>query len=217
MSPGFAIGVYGPMGEVASRGVRVAPFTFRGWMHAGMGYDDNVALSSANKRGSMFLTLHPALSIGFEGQSHRYFGVYRGGYAQYFSASSSNYENHNLTLQASDDWSTRLRTAFHMITCAPKTPWARRVSRCAYRIPGRGTGCAEPSLTERTDLWHASVEAWATCKGAIWNGRPIPETTSGSTCWAPFHIGWRQRPLRLRASGTRTSLVWPPSFSLWAG
>ncbi len=113
LSPGFAIGVYGPMGEVASRGVRVAPFTFRGWMHAGMGYDDNVALSSANKRGSMFLTLHPALSIGLEGQSHRYFGVYRGGYAQYFSASSSNYENHNLTLQASDDWSTRLRTAFH--------------------------------------------------------------------------------------------------------
>lgn len=111
-SPALAMGVYRPVGQVASRGVRVAPFTFRGWMQAGIGYDDNIGLSSGSKRGSTVLTLNPSLSIGLEGQLHRYFAVYRGSYARYSATSASNNENHNLTLQASDEWTFRLRTAF---------------------------------------------------------------------------------------------------------
>lgn len=110
-SPALAIGVYRPVGEVPSRGVRITPFTFRAWMLAGIGHDDNVRLSTTNKRASMVLILNPSFSAGLEGPLHRYFAVYRGSYARYSSASLSNYENHNLTLQARDEWSTRLRTA----------------------------------------------------------------------------------------------------------
>lgn len=111
-SPALAMGVYRPVGEVPSRGVRVPPFTFRGWMLAGIAHDDNVGLSSGTKRSSMVMMLNPSLSIGIEGPLHRYFAIYRGSYAQYASATGSNYENHNVTLQASDEWSTRVRTAF---------------------------------------------------------------------------------------------------------
>lgn len=112
VSPALAIGVYRPVGQVASRGIRVEPFTLRAWMQTGIGYDDNVALSNTNKISSMFFALNPSFSIGLEGLFHRYFAVYRGNYARYSSASSGNYENHNLSLVANDEWSTRLRTAF---------------------------------------------------------------------------------------------------------
>ena len=62
------------------RGFRVEPFTVLAGIQAGIGYDNNVALSDARKVGSMFVTVAPSVAVGLEGASQRYYVVYRGNY-----------------------------------------------------------------------------------------------------------------------------------------
>lgn len=109
-APGLAIGGYRPTGQVSSTGIRVAPFTIRAGVHAGIGYDDNITLSRTNKKSSMISTLTPTIAIGLEGARHIYYAVYRGNYGVYSADAVNNYETHNFGLTAADDWSTRLRT-----------------------------------------------------------------------------------------------------------
>ena len=110
VSPGLAFGGYFPTQQLDSRAVRVEPFTIRAAVNAGLGYDDNVTLTRNNKVSSIFLTVSPGIAVGLEGVSHRYYVVYRGNYGKYFSSSTDNYDDHSLSLIASDDWTTRVRT-----------------------------------------------------------------------------------------------------------
>lgn len=109
-TPTPAITSFRPIGEVESRGIRFAPFTVRGAVIAGIGYDDNIALASTNKIGSMLYTLSPSVSVGLEGARHRYHAIYRGNYGRYASSSEDNYQDHNFTLVALDNWNARFRS-----------------------------------------------------------------------------------------------------------
>ena len=109
-SPALAIGSYRPSGELMSGGVRVAPFTVRAGVHTGLGYDDNVTLSSVNKTSSMFLTVSPSVAVGLDGATQRYYVVYRGNYGRYFSSGADDYADHNVALSAAHEWSARLRS-----------------------------------------------------------------------------------------------------------
>jgi len=109
-SPILALGSYRPVGQVESGGVRLGPFAVRAAVHTGIGYNDNVTLSSTNKQSSLFYTLSPSVSVGLEGASQRYYAVYRGNYGAYASGGGVNYAEHNFGLIASNDWTTRLRS-----------------------------------------------------------------------------------------------------------
>src|SRR5215213_4889563 len=111
ISPALAFGGYFPTPQMESGAIRVEPFTIRATVNTGIGYDDNVALTATNKISSMFFTLAPSVAVGLEGAIQRYYALYRGNYGTYSSASGSNYENHNFSLHAFNDWSSRLRTA----------------------------------------------------------------------------------------------------------
>ncbi len=111
ISPALAFGGYFPTPQMESGAIRVEPFTIRATVNTGIGYDDNVALTTTNKISSMFFTLAPSVAVGLEGATQRYYALYRGNYGTYSSASGSNYENHNFSLHAFNEWSTRLRTA----------------------------------------------------------------------------------------------------------
>jgi hypothetical protein len=110
-SPALAFGGYFPMPQMESGTMRVEPFNIRAAVNAGLGYDDNVTLSRSNQISSMLMTVTPAVVVGLEGASQRYYAVYRGNYGRYFSSPVDNYENHNLGLVAAHDWTTRFRTA----------------------------------------------------------------------------------------------------------
>jgi hypothetical protein len=112
VSPQLAFGDYRPIGEVQSRGIRVAPFTIRAAAQTALGFNDNVALSQNSRISSMFLSLSPSVAVGLEGALHRYYLVYRGNYGNYTSSSIDNFADHNIALSASDDWTTRFRTSF---------------------------------------------------------------------------------------------------------
>jgi hypothetical protein len=109
-SPAMTFGGYFPVPQMESGAIRVEPFTVRAAINAGLGYDDNVTLARSNQISSMFLTVTPAVVVGLEGANHRYYAAYRGNYGRYFESSADNYENHNIVLTATDEWTTRLRT-----------------------------------------------------------------------------------------------------------
>jgi len=109
-SPIAGITNYRPVGEVESRGIRIAPFAIRAAVIAGMGYDDNVTLSENNKVSSMLMTVSPSVSVGLEGAAHQYHAIYRGNYGRYASSSRDNYEDHNGSLVAANGWTTRFRS-----------------------------------------------------------------------------------------------------------
>ena len=109
-SPFTALGGYRPMGEPQGGAIRVEPFTVRAAVQAGIGYNDNVRLSGADKTASMFLTMSPSVSVGLDNEAQRYYAVYRGNYGNYFSSSADDFTEHNLGLSAANEWSTRLRT-----------------------------------------------------------------------------------------------------------
>lgn len=111
IEPSLTIGTYRPIGQMLSRGFRIAPFMLRAGIHTAIGYDDNVTLRNTNAVSSMFTVVSPSVAVGLEGALHRYYAVYRGNYGRYASSSSDNYEDHNFALTASDSWTTRLRTS----------------------------------------------------------------------------------------------------------
>lgn len=108
--PGLGFGTYAPIGQVQSRGVRVAPFTIRAGVQTGVGFDDNVGLSETNKTSSLFFTVAPSVAVGLEGATQRYYAIYRGNYGRYGSSSRDNYEDHDIGLSAANSWTTRLRS-----------------------------------------------------------------------------------------------------------
>ena len=108
--PALNFGTYQPMGQVEARGIRVAPFTVRAAVQTAMGYDDNVALRSSNKIGSLFYSVAPSVSVGLEGATERYHLVYRGNYGVYASSTQDDYADHNVALNAANSWTTRFRT-----------------------------------------------------------------------------------------------------------
>jgi hypothetical protein len=110
VAPQLAFGDYRPIGEVDSRGVRVAPFTIRAAVQSAVGYNDNVPLSQTNRIGSMLFSVSPSVSIGLEGALHRYYLVYRGNYGVYPSSTADNFADHNVSLSAADEWTARFRT-----------------------------------------------------------------------------------------------------------
>jgi len=109
-SPVTALGGYRPMSELQGGAIRVEPFTVRAAVQAGVGYNDNVNLSSTNQTSSMFLTMSPSVSMGLDNEAQRYYVVYRGNYGSYVSSSADDYAEHNLGLSAANEWSSRLRT-----------------------------------------------------------------------------------------------------------
>lgn len=109
--PALGFGTYAPVSQVAARGVRVEPFTILAGIQAGMGYDDNVALSSTRKVGSFFATVSPSVAVGLDGANHRYYVAYRGHYGTYATNAQDDYADHNIVLTATDSWTTRFRTA----------------------------------------------------------------------------------------------------------
>jgi len=112
-SPALGLGTYRPFGQVESRGVRVAPFTIRAGAHAGIGYNDNVALTQTNKISSIVYTLSPAFAVSLEGALARYYAMYRGNYGRYASSSVDNYEEHDVLIGAANSWTTRFSSAFN--------------------------------------------------------------------------------------------------------
>jgi hypothetical protein len=109
-SPALAIASYRPVGDVEARGVRVDPFTIRAAAITAIGYDDNVTLAQNVKTSSMFVSFTPSIIAGLEGATERYYAVYRGNYGKYTSSSLDNYDDHNLSLIAANEWTTRFRT-----------------------------------------------------------------------------------------------------------
>jgi len=109
--PALGFGTYAPISQVDARGIRVEPFTVIAGIQAGVGYDDNVALSSANKVGSLFTTVSPSVAIGLDNPLHRYYLIYRGTYGAYSSSAQDDYTDHNIALSATDSWTTRFRTS----------------------------------------------------------------------------------------------------------
>lgn len=109
-SPILALGGYRPMGEIQGGAIRIEPFTIRGGVQAGIGYNDNVTLSNTNKQSSMFLTVSPSLAIGLEGATQRYYLFYRGNYGAYPGSSRDDYDEHNIGVSAANQWGSRLRT-----------------------------------------------------------------------------------------------------------
>jgi hypothetical protein len=108
--PALGFGTYMPMGQTEARAIRVEPFTVRAAVQTGIGYDDNVALSSTNKVGSMFATVAPSVAVGLERPNHRFYAVYRGQYGTYASKAQDDYADHDLGLSAANSWATRFRT-----------------------------------------------------------------------------------------------------------
>lgn len=109
-SPAMAFGGYFPVPQMESGAIRVEPFTIRAAVNTGLGYDDNVTLTRSNQISSMFLTVTPAVIVSLEGANHRYYAVYRGNYGRYFASTADDYENHNIGLNAVNEWTTRFRT-----------------------------------------------------------------------------------------------------------
>jgi hypothetical protein len=108
--PALGFGTYAPISQVEARGFRVEPFTVLAGIQAGIGYDDNVALSSTSKVGSLFTTVAPSVAVGLDGATQRYYFVYRGNYGVYASNAQSDYTDHNIALTAANAWTTRFRT-----------------------------------------------------------------------------------------------------------
>jgi hypothetical protein len=108
--PALGFGTYMPMGQVESHAIRFEPVNVRAAVQAGMGYDNNVALSSTNKIGSFFSTLAPAVMAGLEGATQRYYAVYRGNYGIYSSNAQDNFADHNMALIAMNSWTARFGT-----------------------------------------------------------------------------------------------------------
>ena len=110
-SPALAFGGFFPTSQISGGAIRIEPFNIRASANAGLGFTDNVALSNVNKRSSFLFTLAPSVIAGLESESHRLYAVYRGNYGFYTSDSGSSYNTHNFGLQASSDWSERLRSS----------------------------------------------------------------------------------------------------------
>lgn len=109
-APGLAFGGYFPVPQMESGAIRIEPFTIRAAVNAGLGYDDNVTLSSTNKISSMFFTVVPSVVVGLEGATQRYYAIYRGSYGRFSSSAIDDYENHNFGLTGANDWTARLRS-----------------------------------------------------------------------------------------------------------
>ena len=109
--PALGFSAYMPIGQVQGRAIRVEPFTVRAGVQTGIGYDDNVALSSTNRQGSMFVTVSPSVVVGLEGPNQRYYAAYRGNYGNFASDAQNDYADHNLALNAAHEFTGRLRTA----------------------------------------------------------------------------------------------------------
>ncbi|HYC48844.1 MAG TPA: outer membrane beta-barrel protein [Burkholderiales bacterium] len=120
--PALGLATYVPAGHVFARGIRVEPFTIRAAVQAGMGYNDNVTLSNANKVGSFFTSVSPSVSVGLEGATQRYYAVYRGNYGAYASSAQDDYADHNLALNATHLWTTRFRTFLNYEYLKAHTP-----------------------------------------------------------------------------------------------
>lgn len=106
-----AIGGYRPIEQIDEPGaIKAEPFTIRAKVNAAIGHDDNVALSKTNKISSAFYGLSPVVGIGLEGATQRYTAIYRGNYGNYSSSPIDDYKDHNVTLNAANEWSARLRS-----------------------------------------------------------------------------------------------------------
>jgi hypothetical protein len=149
-SPIVALGGYRPMGEMQGRAIRIEPFTIRAGIQTGVGYNDNVRLSSADKSSSMFLTVSPSIAVGLDGAAQRYYLVYRGNYGAYASSSADDYAEHNIALSAANEWSSRLRTLLRYEFLRGHNP----------------RGSTESTLTE-AEIWHVNA-----LRGSISYGAP---------------------------------------------
>ena len=112
MAQGFdpAIGTYKPMTQLKPAGIKLEPFEITPWIVAGMGNDDNVGLSDANKLSSRMTVLNPGVSAALRGETQSYVGEYSGNYGRYASSSVDNYNDHTLAFDADNTWTGRLNT-----------------------------------------------------------------------------------------------------------
>lgn len=110
VTPALAFGGYFPEPDIAGGRIKVGPVNVAARLNMSIGYDDNIRVSSTDKRGSLFTTIAPSVMLGLERPEQRYYVLYRGSYSTYFSESANNNQIHNLALQAVDEWTVRLRT-----------------------------------------------------------------------------------------------------------
>ncbi len=145
-----SIGVYKPMTQLKPAPIEAEPFDIIPWVVAGIGNDDNVGLSNANKSSSRFAVLNPNVSAVVKGDAQTYAAEYAGSYGRYTSSSQDDYYDHKVALDADNSWtgrfSTRVRVdylkghdprnALHLSTTAER--WHTSSARAAMQYGAEG-------------------------------------------------------------------------------
>lgn len=130
---------YRPMTQLDPASIKIEPFTITPTLSTVLGHDDNVGLRSTNKNSSAFFGLSPAVAVAVRGSpTDLYTAGYRGNYGRYADSSKDNYDDHFLDLNASNDWSTRMRSLVRY--------------DYAYMHDPRGTTASAVNAPDRWDL-----------------------------------------------------------------